>query len=261
MSRNNRPPVWVSQNFLTGARIIQRLIRKTSINANDHVIEIGPGKGHITGALLQHSKQVSAIEIDKNLYDKLQAKYNGAGNLKLYNRDFLKWQLPATGMYKVFANIPFCYTTDIMRKLAESKNPPTEAWLIIEKGAAKRFMGIPRENMRSLMLKPLFDMSIIYHFAREDFHPMPGVDVVMLHLKKKTQHDIPYHQWQAYRRFISHAAKNNSAGLTRVFTKKQLSRACREAGLSDLVSGEILYIQWLCLFRCYCLYAKTHRSF
>ena len=123
MCKNNHPPTWVSQNFLTGTKIIRRLVRKTSINTNDHVIEIGPGKGHITGVLLRHSKKVSAIEIDRNLYNKLCVKYDGAG-------------------------------------------------------------------------------------------------------------------------------------LIRVFTKKQLSRACREAGLSDLVSGEILYIQWLCLFRCYCFYVK-----
>jgi len=121
----------------------------------------------------------------------------------------------------------------------------------MEKGAAKRFMGIPRESIRSLVLKPLFEMQIIYNFKREDFHPMPGVDVVMLHLKKKPVRDIPTSQWQSYRRFIANAVINSGSGLLRVFTKKQLSRACREAGLNDITSGEILYIQWLCLFRCY----------
>jgi len=38
--------------------------------------------------------------------------------------------------------------------------------------------------MRSLMIKPVFDLKIICHFKREDFHPKPGVDVVLLHLKK-----------------------------------------------------------------------------
>jgi hypothetical protein len=59
MSKKSHPPVWVSQNFLTSAKIIRRLIRKTSIDSNDHVIEIGPGKGHITGALLQSNTQAN----------------------------------------------------------------------------------------------------------------------------------------------------------------------------------------------------------
>ncbi|MCL2572601.1 MAG: 23S ribosomal RNA methyltransferase Erm [Defluviitaleaceae bacterium] len=254
MSKNINPPVWVSQNFLTGGRTISRLISKTSINESDHIVEIGPGKGHITQALLIHSKKVSAIEIDKNLYRKLQVKFDTSLQLKLYNQDFLKWNLPTTAPYKVFANIPFSHTTAIIKRLTESKNPPTDAWLIMEKGAAKRFMGIPCENLRSLMLKPLFDMNIIYHFRREDFHPMPKVDVVMVHLKQKATRDISLSQWKIYCNFITSALGNS--GLTRIFTKKQLSRACRDAGLSDITSAEILYIQWLCLFRCYDIYVK-----
>jgi len=252
MSKNNPAPIWVSQNYLTAAKTINRLIAKTSITKSDHVIEIGPGKGHITKALLRHSKKVSAIEIDTNLYYKLKIKFAVSQQLRLYRHDFLTWKLPVKTQYKIFANIPFNHTTSIIQKLASSHNPPTEAWLIMEKGAAKRFMGIPRENMHSLAIKPLFEIQVIYHFKREDFHPMPGVDVVMLHLKRKAIRDIPISMWQSYRRFISYALSDNGNGFTRILTKKQLSRACREAGLNDITSGEILYIQWLCLFRCYC---------
>ena len=255
MSKKAYPPAWVSQNFLTSAKTIQRLIHKTSITKSDHVIEIGPGKGHITGILLKHCQKVSAIEIDKALFDKLHHKYEAKQNLKLYHQDFLKWSLPTSGAYKVFANIPFSHTTGIITKLTRAQNPPTEAWLVVEKGAAKRFMGIPRENAQSLFLKPQYDMRVIYHFAREDFHPMPGVDVVLLHIKKKSPHDIPHAMWRRYQNFIANATKNNGTGLTHMFTKKQWTRARKLAGLNDQHSAEILYIQWLCLFRCYCNYA------
>ena len=220
----SKPPVWVSQNFLTSRRTIHRLLRKTSINRHDHVVEIGPGKGHITALLLPRCKTLSAIELDKNLCDKLRTKFADAPNLKLYHQDFLQWPLPR-GDYKVFANIPFCHTTDILRRLTECSNPPREAWLIMEKGAAKRFMGQPKENMRSLMLKPRFDLQLAWFFQREDFHPMPRVDVVMLHLKQKTLGDIPAAQWRAYQRFVAKG-----------FTQHK-------------ISGDTLYIQWLCLFR------------
>ena len=256
MSKKSSPPIWVSQNFLTSTKTIQRLIRKTSITTSDHVIEIGPGKGHITSALMQACKKVSAVEIDKALYNKLHIKYEAANNLKLYHQDFLKWNLPTSGPYKVFANIPFSHTTSIIMKLTETSNPPTEAWLVVEKGAAKRFMGIPRENSRSLFLKPQFDMRIIYHFAREDFHPMPGVDVVLLHIKMKVPQDITRPEWRRYQNFIYNATKNNCTGLTHLFTKRQWTRARKVAGITDQHSGEILYIQWLCLFRCYCNYVR-----
>ena len=256
INKIDKTPIWVSQNFLTSKKIIRRLICKTSISTNDHVIEIGPGKGHITSILLQCCQKVSAIELDLNLYNKLLSKYSQYSNLNLYHKDFMKWNLPAHGEYKIFSNIPFCHTTDILRKLTECKNPPQEAWIIMEKGAAKRFMGLPNENLRSLTIKPMYDMRIIYFFNREDFHPMPKVDVVMVHLKKKPTCDIPAAEWRDYQSFITIGLKNNRAGLLSVLTKRQLSRACKIAGVSDLVSAEILYIQWLCLFRCYYKYVR-----
>lgn len=250
----------MSQNFLTSYRTIQRLLHKTNITADDHVIEIGPGKGHITGLLLQSCRKVSAVELDEKLYEKLLEKFDGAENLILYHRDFLQWRLPASENYKVFANIPFCHTTDILRKLTESKNPPTEAWLTMEKGAAKRFLGRPRETLRSLMLKPVFDLDIAYRFRGEDFHPRPGAEVVLVHLKKKEKPDVPPSQWRDYERFVSTGLLNHGAGLQRVFTKKQLSRAFREAGVDGFLSGEILYVQWLCLFRCYSKHVLSNRQ-
>ena len=250
--RGRRPPVWVSQNFLTSYKTIERVLRRTNLHADDHVIEIGPGKGHTTARLLQKCHKVTAIEIDGKLYAKLLEKFSDAENLQLHHQDFLQWRLPSSGSYKVFANLPFCYTTDILRKLTESKNPPVEAWLTMEKGAAKRFLGKPRETLRSLLIQPKFDLGIVYYFRREDFHPKPGVDVVMVHIRKKAQPDIPPSRWNDYKRFLSSALGNGSAGLLRMFTKRQLSRAFQEAGISDAPSGEILYVQWLCLFRCYC---------
>jgi 23S rRNA (adenine-N6)-dimethyltransferase len=186
------------------------------------------------------------------LFDKLLAKFSGAENLRLYHQDFLRWRLPVSGDYKIFANIPFCHTSAILRKLTGSKNPPSEAWLTMEKGAAKRFMGRPHETQKSLLLKPLFDLNIVYHFRQEDFHPRPSVDIVLIHLKKKSRPDIPPKQWLIFERFVSTAFQSNGSGLRQMFTRRQLTRAFREADIHDFIPGEVLYVQWLCLFRCYC---------
>lgn len=261
MSRNQSDgaaaPVWASQNFLTNRATIKRLLSRTTLGENDHVIEIGPGKGHTTGMLARLCRKVSAVEIDARLYGTLLDKFGGAGNVKLYRGDFLDWKLPSSGAYKVFANIPFSRTTAIVRKLTECGNPPREAWLTMEKGAAKRFLGSPRESLRSLMLKPGFEMEIAYHFLREDFHPKPGVDVVLLHLKKKRKPDIEPSLRRAYERFLSGAFCGRPDALRRMFTKKQLARALGEAGLRVATPGEILYTQWLCLFRCHMQMKET----
>jgi 23S rRNA (adenine-N6)-dimethyltransferase len=246
------PPITVSQNFLTSAKTISNLVNRTNINSDDYVIEIGPGKGHLTNFLLRRCRLVTAVELDAGLYRKLNEKFLSASNLQLRHMDFLKYTLPSSGKYKVFSNIPFNRTTDIVRKLTESRNPPEEAWLLMEKGAAKRFMGKPRESLRSLMLKPFFDMEVLYYLQREDFHPMPAVDTVLLHFIKKQQPDIRVDRRQAYERFVSEGLKNNGTGLRRLFTHGMYAKALRAAGLqNDSTPANMLYVQWLCLFRCW----------
>jgi len=210
-----------SQNFLTSGRVIRRIVSLANLNDSDHVVEIGPGKGHITRELLSRCGHVTAVELDPKLCAALRIKFSGVPGLHLAQGDFLAHPLPR-GPYKVFANIPFGRTTDILRKLTQGSHPPQEAWLVVEKGAAKRFLGLPHESLASLNLKPWFEGEILYHFRREDFHPMPAAAAVLLHLKRKPAADITPAQRGAWMRFTA----------ARLPTTR-----------------DTLYVQWLCLFR------------
>ena len=259
MSKNmgQNLPFSISQNFLTSRKLIERLLHKTNINKNDIVLEIGAGKGHITKALTQRSKQVIAYEIDKKLYDNLLHQLDP--NTRLIYGDFLKSNLLKTP-YKVFSNIPFSRTTEIMRKFTIANNPPTDMWLVMEKGAAKRFCGFPFENLNSLLIKPFFETKIVYHFQREDFHPAPKVNIVLLEIKQKQIPDIMLSQRSNYQYFISHSIKNGLFGSQSLLTKNQIKTALKHAKLPQIErSGQVLYVQWLCLFRYWLQFIKKHK--
>jgi 23S rRNA (adenine-N6)-dimethyltransferase len=241
-------PLSISQNFLTSGQTIRRLLRLSGLGKDDHIVEIGAGKGHITRELIKIGRFVSAYEPDGKLYKQLTEKLGGADNLALIKRDFLKTALPS-GEYKVFSNIPFSITSPIIRKLTASNNPPGEAWLVMEKGAAKRFCGTPRDTLASMLLKPFFDVKILYHFSRRDFHPMPGVDAVLLRMSKKKEPDVPAVQRKAFIRFMEQSVRY---GNRTTLTNKQITAALKAAGLPRVPeSGNMLYVQWLCLFRCF----------
>ncbi|MBQ2668245.1 MAG: 23S ribosomal RNA methyltransferase Erm [Clostridia bacterium] len=253
MSKNKGQalPYSISQNFLTSRRIIDRLLTHTTIQKSDTVLEIGAGKGHITKALADHAGDVLAYEIDGNLAEKIKPKL--PENVRLIQGDFLRCTLPKE-KYKVFANIPFSRTTEIVRKLTEASNPPDAAWLIMEKGAAKRFCGQPSENINSLLIKPYFETRICYYLRREDFHPAPRVDCVLIEFIRKPKPDLPSTQKKAFAQFIKKAKQQ---GIETLLTKKQISIALRMAGLPPVErSGTILYVQWLCLFRCWMQFGK-----
>ena len=245
----NSLPFSVSQNFLTNRRLIRQLIRKSGIGSNDTVLEIGAGKGHITKELSSSCKTVIAYEIDKKLYENLKPQLEE--NVRLYHMDFLKCSLPKQP-YKVFSNIPFSKTTAILEKLTQAKPLPEGLWLVMEKGAAMRFCGLRGNNLHSLMIRSFFETRIIYAFRRTDFHPAPRVDIVLLELKRKEKPDIQPAQRSDFAAFLSHSLRYGLYGPRALLTKKQISMALRLSGLPPIKpSGEVLYIQWLCLFRCW----------
>lgn len=252
--RANRPPVSVSQNFLTSAATIGGLLDCVDIRPGDHVVEIGPGKGHFTRQLLRRAGRVTAVEIDPRLHGRLAEAYRQEPTLALVRADFLQWQLPK-GPYKVVANVPFNHTTAIVRKLTESKNPPLEAGLLLERGAAYALCGKSEVDARAAMLLTVFEARVARQVPRSAFHPMPSVDAALLHLQRKAQPDVLLEKVAAFGRFVAVCRKG---GFRAAFTSRQLAAAFRQAGMRPgATPKETLYIQWLCLFRCHCLYRGT----
>lgn len=247
-----RPDPAVSQNFLTSRRLLDRIVGLSSIGRDDLVIEIGTGKGHLTQVLARKCGVLHTVEIDRTLFEKAKERLASARNVRLICGDFLRYPLPLAQPYKVFANIPYCLTTQIVNRLTGATNPPGEIWLVMEKGAAQRFRGVPRETASSLLLKTAWDMQVRYHFNREDFHPRPAVDSVLLHVARKPVPDLSAADLPVFRRFVAHSLRHGLLGSHGLLTRKQVTLALRHAGLPPLYENrEALYVQWLCLFRCW----------
>ena len=239
-------PLWVSQNFLTSGPAIRRLLACTDIGPKDLVVEIGPGKGHITRELLPRCGSVLAAELDPALCARLRERFAGERRLRLWQGDFLAMPLPRAP-YKVFANIPFSRTTDILRRLTQAPNPPACAWLVVELGAAKRFSGQGKPGLAALCLAPFFDVRIAARVSREQFHPAPRVDAALLELRRKPEPDLPLGQSRSFRLFLEQGL---SRGARSLLTKRQIASALGRAGLPlPADDANMKYVQWLCLFR------------
>jgi len=251
--KNNHRTLPISQHFLTNGRLLTRIVSLSTIGKQDAVLEIGTGKGHLAGVLAGRCKTLYTIEINRKLYGQAQRKLLIHSNIHLLCGDFLAFPLPKHKPYKVFANIPFSITSQIIKKLTDDGNPPSDMWLVMDKGAAKNYLGKPYESLQSLLLKPKWDMRIVYYFRREDFHPSPSVDTVLVHFSHKRQPDVPPEHWRGYKRFVERGLTCGVCGNQRLLTKKQAVRALKAAGYPpDIRNDLMLYVQWLCLFRCYC---------
>jgi len=245
-----------SQNFLRDSKLVARLIKESGVNGNDTVYEIGPGKGIITRQLAKNCAKVVTIEYDRALYEKLGQIFTDKGNVKIVFGDFLKMELPCKGNYKVFSNIPFNLTADILAKLTSTPNPPEDSYLIVQEEAAKKYAGSPydEERLRSLLLKPRFELTILHHFRRTDFSPVPKVNIVLLRIKKREKPLVAGKEVGIYGDFVAYIfsqhGKNLKERMKKVFTYEQFKRQARELKFSPSARpGGLNFKQWLDLFR------------
>ena len=259
----NRYKIGHSQNFIRTSQIADTIISLTNIHSNDYIIEIGPGKGALTEPIAISAGTVIGIEKDFNLYQELTIRFEHKSNIKFINKDFLEYKLPLTEKYKVVGNIPFALTSDILKKLLDSKNPPLNAYLILQKEAALRFLGSDyvsnKESLFSLRYKPFFTGKIIKIFNKNDFSPRPNVDVVMLHIKKLNEPIIT--DKDIYLDFISFcltAWKQNLLEILKLlFSPQQLLFIKNKLGNKIFLKAtEVQFSDWLYLFETYLTYSN-----
>ena len=119
--------------------------------------------------------------------------------------DFLQSNLP-NRRYKVFSNVPFSNTADIIRKLLLSYNGPEEAWLIVQKEAAKKFVANnDRNSMAAILYYPWWEINIIKELNRSNFKPQPKATPVLLRIKKRQPSLLSQKKKDNYQDFVAYS--------------------------------------------------------
>lgn len=190
MSSSRQRRIAYAQNFLHDPRLVRKLVAQSSLGSEDLVLEIGPGDGAITSALVDTCRHVIVVEKDPRQVARLAKRFGKEPRLTIFGGDFVDFPLPAS-RYKVFASIPYHATAAIVGKLTTGVAPPDDAYLVVQREAANRFMGTPSETLVGLQLKPWFEPSIAFAFQRTDFRPAPAVDSVLLRLEQRERPLLP----------------------------------------------------------------------
>ena len=273
--RAERRSIALSQNFLRNRVIAEAILDRSTIGPEDVVYEIGPGEGTITQALAARCGHVVAVEKDPALAMGLRRRCAALPNVTVFLADCLDFPLPVT-RYKVFANVPFNVTAAIVARLTGAAHAPEDAYLAVQHEAALRYTGMPSEQgalgtqavkragrgpenapetLVSVLLKPWFEPSIVHQFSRRDFVPQPGVDVVLLRLRKRGPPLLRPHEVSVFRDMVTHGFTAWQPSLRRAFAGIVSARteAClrNSTGLDlDVRPSALPFESWLALFRC-----------
>lgn len=176
----------LGQHFLRSQKALGQIIDAADIHSNDIVLEIGPGKGALTAALLKKAERVIAIEKDPALVDNLRTQFHSelaCGKLTLIADDIRHFdasQYFGEKPYKVVANIPYYITGELLRTFLSAEKQPELIVFLIQKEVAVRIARDKKESILSLSVKIYGDPKYVATVPQSAFSPPPQVDSAIL---------------------------------------------------------------------------------
>jgi 16S rRNA (adenine1518-N6/adenine1519-N6)-dimethyltransferase len=184
---SRRPLKSLGQNFLVDNNIIDRIIHSADIKPQDCVLEIGPGRGALTGHLARKAGRLVLIEYDHALAAGLKECYADDPRVTVIDADILAVDLAAvlgdTAGWKVVANLPYNISTAVLFRLLEVRDRLARMILMLQKEVGDRLVAAPDcadYGVTTVLLGLWFDMRREFIVSPGCFHPRPKVDSAVL---------------------------------------------------------------------------------
>ena len=176
-----KPKKGLSQNFLIDANIVKKIVSQADIEEGDKVLEVGPGPGALTEALLNAGAHVTAVEKDAGF----AAKLSRLGPVTVYQDDILETDIASlvTTPTKVVANLPYQITSPILARLVPSYPLLSTLTLMVQKEVAERMT--KESGSLKLFLDFYAESHLAFTVSKNCFYPAPKVDSAVVHIKLK----------------------------------------------------------------------------
>lgn len=251
----------LGQHWLKDEAALDAMIRAAEVGPQDTVLEIGPGPGALTAKLTQTAGQVIAVEFDEALANALPKRVP-ANNLHVVRQDILHFDLTNLPPgYKVAANIPYYLTSNLLRVLCESPNPPAMAALLVQKEVAERVCAQPGSmSLLSVSVQFYCQAKLGEVVPAELFTPPPKVDSQILKLTRRQTPLFPGADTKTYFRIVkagfSQRRKTllNSLGAGLHLGRDEIQALLEKADVSPAARAQTLSLQdWHNIYKAYAL--------
>lgn len=209
----------LGQNFLIDGNIVRKSVELAEVKAADHVVEVGPGLGTLTRALLATGATVYAVEYDHRMADYLRNGFSvevggHSSNFNICEADAVDKPLgnlpDSVERFKVVANLPYAISTPWLEKVLAGPLPERMV-LMLQKEAADRYLALPGSKnfgAISIFLHAAYETGQGHSVSRQCFYPAPDIDSQLFHVRLRGQpRRFPEAIRQAIRRVFTHRRK------------------------------------------------------
>jgi 16S rRNA (adenine1518-N6/adenine1519-N6)-dimethyltransferase len=186
-------PRKLGQHFLTRPAILARIAKAACLEREPLVIEIGAGRGALTGHLLECAERVIAIEVDSELVAHLLQRFAGEPRLRVVHADILATDLTQWGPAVVAGNLPYYITSPVIERTLAMGDLLHRAVMLIQKEVANRLTAKPNSRdygFLSVATQMFADAETLFKVPPSAFSPPPKVDSAVVRL---TPRRMPVH--------------------------------------------------------------------
>jgi 16S rRNA (adenine1518-N6/adenine1519-N6)-dimethyltransferase len=221
------------QNFLIDDSVLTRIVSCVAPSAEDHLLEVGPGRGALTRLLAQSGASVLAVEWDRELLPLLNAEFDGS-NVEVGHGDILRVDLPLLlnsrvpgRRWKVAANLPYNISSQVLFKFMECASLFERLVLMLQKEVGDRLIAPPDckdYGALTVLLRLHFDIRREFIVRPGAFRPVPKVDSAVLSFLPLENPRAEVGDERIFRRLVKGAFNQR---------RKTLLNALRAAGFGD----------------------------
>ena len=176
------------QHFLHDPAVIRRILTAIDPQPVDHLVEIGPGEGAITGGLLSRAGTLDAIEVDRDLFAALQTRFGDRG-LRLHNADALKFDFRhlagSDREIRVVGNLPYNVSTPLLFHLLGQARCIRDMHFMLQKEVVERMAAAPGSKTYgrlSVALQARCAVAPLFDIGSGAFRPPPKVESAFVRL-------------------------------------------------------------------------------
>jgi 16S rRNA (adenine1518-N6/adenine1519-N6)-dimethyltransferase len=190
-----RPKRSLGQNFLVDPNTQRAVVAALDPGRDDTVVEVGPGRGALTGHLAGAVRRLIAIELDDRLAEALRREYERHAGVDVVHADFLACDRGrfglATGSFKLVGNLPYNRTSPMLFHILSDAWRPSCAVVMVQREVADRMLAEPGGKTYGALtvgIRSRADAEEALRVSRRAFRPVPDVESTVLRLRP---HDPP----------------------------------------------------------------------
>lgn len=257
MPKRTRPRL--GQHFLAAPGYRRRIAESLALRPDELAIEIGAGRGAMTGLLAERAGRVIAIELDARWADELRAKFAGEPRIEVIQANILSTDLAALCRERrvercfVFGNLPYYITSPILTRLLDFRRSIRAMSLLVQREVAARIAATPGSRdygYLSVLTQLLTEPRVVFTVPPGAFAPPPKVWSALVEFQMTPK----FPKWSAEKtaeffvfakRCFARKRQTLANNLTAAYPRARVEKVIADAGLSRKARAEELAVEQL----------------